>query len=268
MNVEVNLPGRWRAALVLLVPALLGFQIALFNIFGPLLMLGAAFAAAVWTGYARRDAVGVAVGCSVLVLIGSTLELAHPASLIIAYALAAAVAIRPPGRLATGVRVAGSSALILLAGHLRTLGEVHAWGRVHGWWVLLVVPLVVACSDVVADAAETSEPDVPSPSQPTAEGGPPARTGLMLVSAAALVVVLLPWILGYGDGYGWLRLGTIGLALAAAAVGAARAAKSVRASPLRSTGTIALSIVPIVILGWILFVVLTAALGNGFQIGN
>jgi hypothetical protein len=263
MDSQAKVPRRWLAALVLLIPALLGSQNSNFELFGTPLMLGAAFAAAVLTGYTRRDAFGVAVGCGVLVLAGGALEMSHPAAAVIAYACATAVAIRPSGRLAIGARVAGLFALFLLAGHLRTLGEVHEWGRVHGWWVLLFVPPVVAGADVVADRLDPApERTASSRSEPMTESRPPARTGLMLVSAAGLVVFLLPWILN-GDSYRWLRLGLIVLALAAAVVGAVRAMQSARTNPVRSVATIVLSIVPIVILGFILFVILAFALGNG-----
>jgi hypothetical protein len=265
MGLQANVSGRWLAALVLLIPALLGFQIVAFELFGALLMLGAAFAAAVSTGYARKDAFGVAVGCGVLVLVGGALETGHPAAAAIAYACAAAVAIRPSGRLAIGARVAGLFALFLLAGHLRTLGEVHAWGRVHGWWALLFIPPVVAGVDALADRlGQTPAPTVSSRSKPMTESRSPASTGLMLVSTAGLVVVLLPWILGFGNGYGSLRLGVVGLALAAAAVGGARAVQSARTDPVRSVGTIVLSIVPIVILGSILLALFAFAFGKGW----
>jgi hypothetical protein len=265
MGLQANVSGRWLAALVLLIPALLGFQIVAFELFGALLMLGAAFAAAVSTGYTRRDAFGVAVGCGVLVLVGAALETGHPAAADIAYACAASVAIRPSGRLAIGARVAGLFTLFLLAGHLRTLGEVHAWGRVHGWWALLFIPPVVAGVDALADRLDLApEPTASSRSEPMTESRSRARTGLILVSTAGLVVVLLPWILGFGDGYGWLRLGLVGLALAAAAVGVARAMQSARTDPIRSVGTLALSIVPIVILGSIVLGMLAFALGKGW----
>jgi hypothetical protein len=95
------------------------------------------------------------------------------------------------------------------------------------------------------------------------ERGGPGR----LSAPQKLVVLLLPWILGFEYGNGRLRLGLLGLGLVGGVTGAVRALRSVRSDPVRSAATIALSIVPIVILGWILFVLLGLALGGGFELG-
>jgi hypothetical protein len=226
----------------------LAFNASVFWMFGSLVIPFAAYGAATGTGYARRDALAIAAGSGIAVAICGVMSVP-----VVAYVLVAGVAMRP-----LNGRTIGFRAVVLTAVVLVTHGS-------HAWWVVFVIPALVAATDEAverfrAEPAVDKEPAIEEPL--SGEHDDPRRSGhraLMLSSLSCLMFLALPWL-------SQLHSGVVpgALAWASGAAGAALAFGALREDPARAAAALALSAVPVVVLGWIGLIIL----GGGLEIGN
>jgi hypothetical protein len=241
MALRMQPPGHWLAALALTMPAFLSSNSATFWMFGSLVVPFVAFGAATGSGYRRLEAVAVAVGSGMLV---ATLGLHHAP--VFVYALVCAIAMRPPD-----VRTACWRAATLFTLVVLTVST-------HHWWPTLLVPLLVAATDEAVGRPRTQSPGVEVEERPPAY--PEARYALVLAFFSCLLLLAAPW---WHSRHHSAMPPAI-LAFATAVTGAVLAIRTVRADPARAGAALALSSVPIVLLG-LYFLVAT---GGGLQIGN
>lgn len=88
------------------------------------------------------------------------------------------------------------------------------------------------------------------------------RPALALVSLSCLLFLAIPWLASAGSGSPWIVLPFLGLG--SPVVGDVLALRAVRADPLRATAALVLSVLPILVWGWLLLIVLS----GGLDIGN
>ena len=89
------------------------------------------------------------------------------------------------------------------------------------------------------------------------------RPALALVSLSWLLFLAIPWLASAGSGSPWIALPFLGLG--SPVVGDVLALRAARADPLRAAAAaLVLSVLPILVWGWLLLIVLS----GGLDIGN
>jgi hypothetical protein len=239
--------GRWLAALALTVPAVLAFNSFYFVYLGSLVIPLAAYAAAGRTGYARRDAVAVAAGSGVFIPLGMWVGSGLSPGAVTVYAVVVAVAIRPPDIGTACFRVVTLASAVLLAHSL------------DAWWVALFIPLLVAVTDEAVDRLGSERALEDAEAVEDRRSSRPADRALAAASLSCLLLVSVPLLGGF-------QLGVLpgALGLLSAATGAVFAVSAFREDPGRASAALALSAVPLVVLGFLALIYLS----GGIDIGN
>jgi len=94
---------------------------------------------------------------------------------------------------------------------------------------------------------------------PRSEGRRRGRPALALVSLSYLLFLATTWFADAGSGSPWIALPFVGLACAVG--GDVLAVRAAPADPVRATAALVLSVLPILVWGWLLLFVLS----GGFQ---